>query len=120
MGKQGRIEVTLFRRQTTLLYSQALNGGLDSQPSQPDETEKLFQAQPLLADEHDLTLNYDAAQHGTTIASLARQIDEVLQMGRNDQAFLGAGSSSKLSRVTLVKLLRPILGILRKPRHSRR
>src|SRR6266511_67510 len=92
MGRQGRIEITLFRRQTTFLYSQAKSAGLDSPPVQRDETEKPFQAQPWLMPKHDFTPNQDTAQDGMKIASLAQQIDDVLQMGKNNQAALGRKS----------------------------
>jgi hypothetical protein len=127
MGRHGRIEVTLFRRQTTFLYFQMQNGALDSQPLQRGETEKPFQARALLMDEQGLTLSQDAAQDGMQITGMEQKIDDVFQRGKNNQAFLrqqseliGAVPLPRLRRLIFVELPRRLLAIFCIPTHSER
>ncbi len=77
MGTQSRIEVTLFRRQTTLLYSSGQNTDSASQRLPGDDAEK--PTQPFPMHDHDPTLGQNAVQEAGRIASLAQQIDDVLR-----------------------------------------
>jgi hypothetical protein len=125
MGRKGRIEITYFRRQTTVLYSDKQNAGSYGHPFQRDEAAQPPEAHPLLMEQHDHILSQTATQDDMQIASLAQRIDEVLHTENNhaslaqQSGLVGTGSSPKLSS-RFVKLLKAILGVFRTSGHSRR